>query len=801
MSFSLSSLRPTGPEMVDGLAVFALTLIALLAFQSSYGGTTYFILGSIAAVLGLGVAYVGQKLSWPLIVTLIAGSAVYLVVLGAIALPHYGIAGFLPSPKSAVAALQTSVGGWKELITTAPPVGRTGDLMMLPVFAGFVSSLAAYTMARRLPFTPLALIPPVVVLGLGIATGTDQPVSVLIHGGLFIAVAIGWLAYREHTRRPLLEGASAHRRQIAAGVVVLAVAAGAGYAISGSVPMADASSRDIWRQTVTPPFDPRQYPSPLNGYRQYVKATSCTGPDIDACQAIPEEERDPVMFTVEGLPVDVPVRLATMDEYDGLVWQVSAGDSDDPSLDDSGSFERIGTSLPPEYEGEMADVVVTIGEYNDVWIPDVGEVVSLQFTGSAGGAERDRTLAEGFRYNRSTDTAASRVRLQTGDRYEMTVRLPEVLNELAGEEVVPTVPRLGNNSPVPEISNKLSSAELLVINDTGERLDFVRDLMTTYGTYSDGDIEASQIRAEAGHSAFRLTNFVQGYPKVPLIGNAEQYASTYALFFRDFGQLPTRVVMGFMPSDSSLDGPVDVRATDVEAWVELPFSEYGWVAILPTPPRDQTSILTSSPQQPEPDYRTQNPPAPPLIDPEFDQSATASGKAKSTKQPEDQAVAPEENEGPAAGIADSFSAPVMIGAAVVVVPLLVVALAGLVVVLLKRRRRRRRQRSGRNHEKIANGWREVTDYAIDTGNPVPDSTTRREAATFVSSGVGPLAARADAAVWNAGEPNDDEVDAYWADLTNTLDSMQSELGVVDRVKTAISLQSLRRQNRKHSEEK
>jgi hypothetical protein len=65
-----------------------------------------------------------------------------------------------------------------------------------------------------------------------------------------------------------------------------------------------------------------------------------------------------VMFTVEGLPVDVPVRLATMDAYDGLVWQVSAGDAEEPSLDNSGAFERVGASIPPEYDGDLADVVI-----------------------------------------------------------------------------------------------------------------------------------------------------------------------------------------------------------------------------------------------------------------------------------------------------------------------------------------------------------------------------------------------------------------------------------------------------------
>ena len=36
------------------------------------------------------------------------------------------------------------------------------------------------------------------------AVGTDQPVSVVVHGAVLAGLMYAWLAYREHDRRPLL---------------------------------------------------------------------------------------------------------------------------------------------------------------------------------------------------------------------------------------------------------------------------------------------------------------------------------------------------------------------------------------------------------------------------------------------------------------------------------------------------------------------------------------------------------------------------------------------------------------------
>jgi uncharacterized membrane protein YeaQ/YmgE (transglycosylase-associated protein family) len=761
------SLRPSRDDLIDVGTVFGLTSLAVYSFRSSFGGIEFLVVGVVGAALGVLGGWLAKCWRAPLAVSVATMTVVYAVVGGAVTLHSKASAGFLPSLASTSSALRAVVTGWKELITTTPPVGSIGDLMVLPFLGGFAAAFVSFVLLTRVKHSALALGPPAVVLGVGIATGLSEPVSVVLHGAAFGAVAVAWMAWKEHRRRPRLQVVTPDHRRVASAALVLLVASAAGLVLAPNLPFTDRTDRAIWRQTVTPPFDPRAYSSPLSGYRRFVKG---------------EERKNEVMFTVEGLPEGVPIRLATMDAYDGLVWQVSAGEPGNPSLNDSGSFERVGVEIPAEFGGTEATVTVTVGKYSDVWIPDVGEVLSLRFAGSVGGATRDRELSEAFRYNRATDTAASRIKLHAGDRYVMKVRLPSMVDRLAGKVIVPKVARIGGAVSVPSIPEKLQS-EVVVAKDSGEQIDRIVDLMRD-GAYSDGDLDAGQLGSRGGHSAERLNEFVAAFPKRLFVGDAEQYASTLALLFRDVGHLPTRVVMGFRPPRDSLSGPVEVLAKDVDAWVEVPVEDMGWVAVFPTPDRDNLSLTSSAEQQPEPDYRTQNPPPPPLIDPEFDRPATAEGKAKSNKKTEPPSATEQQG-------GSLLSGPVGVVAIGVGGPMLVVFLAGSAIVGLKARRRRRRRVNGPGHVRIANGWNEVTDLALDLGHPVPSTTTRREAAAFVGAGTGALAQKADAAVWSAGDPTDEEVERYWSELSDALGSMKNEVGRLDRLKAAISLRSLR----------
>jgi hypothetical protein len=657
------------------------------------------------------------------------------------------------------------VAGWKELITTNPPVGGTGTLLVLPMFSGYVAALSASLLARRTKRIAISLVPIAVVLGLGIVTGTTVPVSIVVQGAVFGSVAVAWLALRNDRRRPRLEGQAAHRSRVLTGVGALLAAALLGWFVGPRLPMADASERTVWRVTVTPPFDPRQYPSPLSNYREYVK-------DVDV--------KDSTLFTIDGLPEDTLVRLATMDRYDGLVWRPSY-QPDQPATRNSGYFERMGAQIESDFGGKVVTVTVTIGSYVGVWVPDIGEVLSLRFEGGP----RDELLNEEFRYNRATDTAASRVPLQKGDRYVMTVRLPTKKSTFEKAVITADMSLVATAENVPELTKWANTPAIQVVLDPGTRIDQYVDRMKQDGAYSDGDQDQGQAPARAGHSAYRLgTEFVGASA---LVGNAEQYASALALVLRGVDALPSRVVMGFQVTGTG-KGPVEVTGKQVDAWVEVPIDKVGWVAILPTPDRSDTALKQKSPSPPQPEYDTQVPPPPPVLEPEFDQPAQSKTGAKPTKPDGPKAPAkPNSGDGDVVAV----SRGVVIVGGVLGTLGLISALLVLGIVLAKGLRRRKRKKVGTTHERIANGWREVTDAAIDMGRPLPTTATRREAALFLDGSTVTLAERADAAVFGPDQPTDADVEQYWVDMEAMLASIHGELGLRARLNARLSLSSFR----------
>lgn len=773
----LMRMKPTRSEAIDAVAAGVLVAIALLGFKSSYGGIEFMIIGLVAVLFGLILAHVLVRAKLPVVVAVATVALGYLLIGGVVALSDRAIAGFIPSVDTIVGAARTAVFGWKELITTNPPVGGTGTLMMLPFLCGYGAALLGSLLMRNKRLYAAAIVPALVVLGVGIVTGVQRPVAPLVQGGFLAVVAIAWMSIRQDRSRPRLPGHKFNANRFATAVTLLALCTAAGWYVAPSLPRAEATDRTVWRQTVIPPFDPRQYPSPLSAYRYYVK------------DAVAKKE---VMFTIEGLPKGAKIRLSTMDSYDGLVWRPSYR-ADTPSTLNSGYFERMGSEIPSDYGGETATITVTIAAYEDFWVPDVGEVLSLRFEGGP----RDDKLNEALRYNRATDTAASRVKLIKGDRYVMTVRIPATLANLAKAEILPDVPVGAVYNISPALDKWAATPGILSIKDIGSRIDALRDKMIADGAYSDGDKAQGQADSLAGHSEYRLNSFIL---TEPMRGDAEQYASALALMLRNLDRVPTRVVMGFEPDASQFsagaNSVVEITGQQVEAWVEVPVKGLGWVAVVPTPERSETALKAKAPAPPVPDYETQVPPPPAVLDPDFDSPATSKTGAKDTRKPEpDKPLDAKDPSKNADDVSSSASGISMIAVGAIGSPLAIVVVLSSGILLLKFRRRRRRRRRGVGHVRIANGWREVTDVALDLGRPIPQKSTRREAAQFVGQSTTMLAARADQAVFSAAEPTNDEVAQYWAELETALKSMRRQAGPINRIKAALSMTSLRQGRR------
>ena len=305
----LAAWRPLVPgrdARVDLACTAALVLLTLVGFRTTYYGWAWLAVGLVGVVLGLLVSHFVTLRRRPAVLTV-----VYLLLGGPVAVREGLVGGVLPTAGTVVDLAVTAVRGWRTLLTSLPPVDSRGPLMALPFLFGMAGAATAYTVARRWRPAAAALAVPLALLALSIVLGTLTPASVALQGAAFGLVAIGWAALRAGRERRMLASGVGRATRSATAVGLLALALLGGLLLGPHLPGADDAQRTVWRTALEPPFDVTQLPSPLAGFRQYTEPN-------------PSELFDRTLFDVAGLPAGTPVRLATLDSFDGSVW--GAGD-------------------------------------------------------------------------------------------------------------------------------------------------------------------------------------------------------------------------------------------------------------------------------------------------------------------------------------------------------------------------------------------------------------------------------------------------------------------------------------------
>jgi transglutaminase-like putative cysteine protease len=371
-------------------------------------------------------------------------------------------------------------------------------------------------------------------------------------------------------------------------------------------------------------------------------------------------------------------------------------------------------------------------------------------------------------YNRSSGTAVLTSGLDEGDEYALDVVVPDQPTEDEVAELAPGSVVLPEPEIVPDPLRQ-KAAEMVADATTPGEQALALESALTLGYFSDG-LEG-QTPSRAGHGADRLAALLAADQ---MVGDDEQYAAAMALMARQLG-LPSRVVMGFVPERSS-PGPVTVTGADVAAWVEIAFDGAGWVTFDPTPDEDRVPQQQSPKPRSTPQPQVQQPPPPPEEPPQ---------PPPESADDLDDEDAPEDD----AGLDVPWALVAAIG-----LPLLALLGPVLLVLWLKARRRRRRFSFGTPSQRIAGGWAEVVDAVRDLGGTPPARATRRETATAlagVDSAVA-LAERADAGVFGPGEPTEDEVAGYWADVRTALAGAGAAVGPWRRLRGRLSPRSLRR---------
>lgn len=745
-----TSARSSGRALDAAITLATLTLLfaaGVLTFGPVFGGATGLVAGGGGVVLGLLVATLAARLRWSALSTAAAVIAAYLLFGGPLALPRTTVGGVLPSLESLQRLVPLAVQSWRDLLTVTTPAGSFTGPAVVPYLSGLLCAAVAASVALRTSRPLWALLPPFVHLLVAIAWGTHRAPHAAAIGAGFAGVALVWSAWTDHRRRALtnadLLGTSVRPvppRQIVLGAGLLAGALA--LSLFGVPLLMTGMNRTVLRDFVAPPLDLHSYPSPLTGYR-----------------AMETDQKDTVLLTVTGLPAGTRLRLATMDAYDGTVFNVA---------DDSAAFTRIGERRDGAVVGSPVDANVRIGGLSGVWIPTVGDLRGLEFSGAQ--AQR---LADGLYHSEASATTLSTTGLAKDDGYQLQGVVAAAADRTAHKDapIQPVV--LPAARTVPEIVTQ-KAAELA--GDTRTPMAqalAIEDALHTKGYYSNG----SDGKSRAGHTAERIGSMLSA---PALVGDDEQYAVAMALMARQLG-MPARVVMGFAPDPKAPvgAGAWQVKGNDAHVWVEIAFADLGWVSFDPTPDRDRVPKTDLPQPKPTPKPQVQPPPPPPTSP---DNDAITDRSDRRT--------------GPRNDLLATILAVLLVIAKVLGVALLI-ALPFLLALAAKALRRLSRRRAERPADRVSGSWDEIVDAAVDLGTPAPRRSTRQGealalAAAHPSAAVLGAAYAVDGAVFGPGEPDPVTVDASWERTDEVIAALRAERPRWRRWLGRVSLRSFRR---------
>ena len=737
--------------------------VASAAFWPIYQGSQLVMLIAASIVLGSAVALFGAIKRWSTLTLTLATAVVYLLFGVPLAVPDEAIYGVLPTAQGELDLLRATALSWKQLLTITLPVGSYQSLLVPAFILVLVTTVVGLSVGLRARWGELGVLAPIALFISALIFGPDTATWPLELSLGLLATSLGWLVWRRwHRRRASIRILAARaldsdgrpvetaadtsfaglRTILGAGLIVLLAAGGA---VGATIALPPTAHRQVLRDAIVQPFNPRVYASPLSGFRFYEEPAQANA----------------TMLTVSGLSNGDRIRIATLDTYDGIVYSVGSA----AVSSESGSFTRVPSTFNQSGTvGSTVSLQVTVGDYTGVWLPTIGKFESVTFSGSDASALRDS-----FYYNDTSGTAAVVQQLHSGDSYTLDALVPRqpTKNELATLR-----PGTSSVPPMAALPDQLSSTlDAWTRSETspGARLTAMIAALKRTGYISHG-VDPRQPASRSGHAADRITQLLTDQV---MIGDQEQYSVTAALMARQLG-FPARVVLGFVPAVNT-QGPTEVLGKDISAWIEVDTARFGWVTIDPTPPvrvipPDQAQLPTSI-------ARPQSPVQPPVEPP----------ASHNAQPPPDSTQDQTAKVNPLLAVllvVLQVSAWIALAVAIVLAPFLAIVAA-------KLRRRILRRRAPTAIQRISGGWQEFADAVVDHGFEPPVSPTRTEVAA--TAGGLPslvLAAVADRAVFSPGEPGQDEADQVWRAVTDLRHSMSDSRSRWERIKAAISLRSL-----------
>lgn len=718
----------------DALSVLALLALLVAGFDPTYGTSWLWVTVLGGGVLGMLVGWLGWRLRLGTGSVALVLAGAWFVLGGPLAMPSSLQFGVVPTLRTLHGLAVGPVTAWKDMLTLEPPIGETWNLLTVPLLLAVLVGVGAATISLRSHRPALAWLAAALAYVVAWALGTQMtrwPVWVSV---ATVAVILLWTSSRRRVLRETLvrQRRRLHPLTVVVGAVVLAITAGATWLLAplGQTDRARASARTM----VSSPLELQRYPSPL---QQFRGAHSLHGDDV--------------LFTISGVPTGAQVRLATMDAYNGLSYNVTNSGSDVPGP----AFRRVGARIPVAGPGTEAEVHVTVHGQSGVWLPTIGQTTAIRFRGA-----REVALADNFYYNRGSGTGLATVGLQAGDSYTLQAVIPHAPSE---DEIAAAGPGrypLTEPDGVPDLLREQALAWTEGSSTKGQAARRLVQMLRT-GYYSNG--LADQTQSLSGHSADRLRSLL--VEPNEMVGDEEQYAVTMALMARSLG-IPARVVMGYQVPEG---GSGEIRGRDVRAWPELYLEDLGWVLFNPTPDHDRVLKEKQQESPPKPRPHIDNPPPPPR---------------RPEKLPNDSNLPANQGERPDAPPSIDWRRVGTL-AALTGVPLLTLVGPIVLVLGLKLRRRNLRRNAPEVANRVAGAWAELVDRVRDLGrSPTPTATRSEQAEQMVLAFPGmileadpiSLAKRADSVVFSPDPIAPEHAAAYWATLQEAEKGVRRSVG-------------------------
>jgi len=736
--------------------VAALVAIAALGFQPMYGGAVFALPAFGGLLVGVGGIMLGRWLKQSLVTTVVIAIAAYFLLGSALAMPDAATFGVLPNLDTLDGLVRGAVFGWSDAVTLTIPLEAPPYIRVLAYCASWAAATIGAAIVAYWPVRvgmgstlrrAVAVVAPLALLVATIVLGTHLTFFAGARGILFTAIALIWICWRSasDSAANVAGGATTNRRKLVGTATVVLGALIAGGLVGAVVQPADAQ-RVVARDSVVPPFDPLDYPSPLAAFRHYVN-----------------DDMKTTLFTEQGLAPGAYVRIATMDSWDGVVWNVAhnAGDATG-----SGDFRLLGKTLPqPKLftPGATSQASITIKGYSGVWLPDASYPTGLSLSGPDAGS-----LSQDVRVNTETGTIALTSGVKSGLSYTLDVTSLKVPSDKALAAVPAATIDPAPMASVPDIVASTAKQYAGGATTALQTMLNLQKSLINEGYLSHGRA-SDPVPSRAGEGADRVTDLLT---QTPMVGDQEQYVTAFALMAHSLGY-PVRVVLGAKVPKKS--GEVPITGNDVTAWDEVAFDGVGWVPFFPTPtktdaPKDQTVKPKIIPQ---PQVRQ-----PPRDHPKNDQLLTP-------VQTKDQQKKKHQ---------EPFQLPVWVWfASGGLVLLLAIVFVPLLVVWLLRARRRRKRRTGAVDRRAAGAWAELASGFRELGLDRPGHVATRaqlvhhyetagaESGVAIEQGVlGPIARRVDHAVFSAGQLADDAAEALWKDVDAVLEHARAGMTWVRR---------------------